>query len=87
MKFVPKNERTAWHKKAMDAAKGDDLGSLMELFIETKEMKRLAELVRGVADEGLEKVSHISTEPGAEKLKRLTRNSPHASGGPRGCAF
>lgn len=70
MKFVPRNERAAWHKKAMDAAEGDDLGSLMELFIETKEIKRLAELVRGVADVGLEKVSHTSTEPAAEKLEK-----------------
>jgi hypothetical protein len=41
-----------------------------EYAIETKEMKRLAELVRGAADEGLEKVSHISIEPAAEKLEK-----------------
>src|ERR1017187_10093206 len=70
MKFVPKTGRAAWHEKAMDAAKGDDLQSLIELFIETKEMKRLAELVRGATDEVLEKVSHYATEPAAKKLEK-----------------
>ena len=32
MKFVPKSERTAWHERAMDAAKGDDLHSLIGLL-------------------------------------------------------
>jgi hypothetical protein len=70
MKFVPKTGRAAWHEKAMDAAKGDDLQSLIELFIETKETKRLAELVRGATDEALEKVSHYATEPAAKKLEK-----------------
>src|ERR1035437_1200483 len=70
MKFVPKSERTAWHGKAMDAAKGDDLHSLIELFLETKEMKRLAELVRGATDEALEQTSHHTTEPAAKKLEK-----------------
>jgi len=70
MKFVPKTRRAAWHKKAMDAAKGDDLQSLIELFIDTKEMIRLADLVRGATDETLETVSHYATEPAAEKLEK-----------------
>lgn len=45
MKLVPKTGRTAWHEKAVDAAKGSDLRALIELFIETKEMERLAEKV------------------------------------------
>ena len=60
----------AWHEKAMDAAKGDDLRSHIELFIETKEMKRLAELVRGTTDQALEHLSHYATEPAAEKLEK-----------------
>jgi uncharacterized membrane protein YccC len=70
MKSVPKTGRAAWHEKAMDAAKDDDLQSLIELFIETKEMKRLAELVRGAKDEVLEKMSHYATEPAAKKLEK-----------------
>jgi hypothetical protein len=70
MKFVPNSERTAWHERAMDAAKGDDLHSLIGLFQETKEMKRLVELVRGATDEALEQTSHHTTEPAAKKLEK-----------------
>ena len=69
MKFVPKAERREWHEKALNAAKGADLHSMLELFIETKEMERLAELVRG-SDEALEKVSHYATEPAAKRLEK-----------------
>jgi uncharacterized Zn finger protein len=70
MKLVPKAERPAWHEKAMNAAKGDDLRSLIELFIETKETERVAELVRGVTDEALELTSHYATGPAAKKLEK-----------------
>ena len=70
MKIVPKTERKAWHEKAIDAAKGSDLHSLIELFIATKEMERLAELVRGATDEALEQASHYATEPAAKKLEK-----------------
>jgi len=73
MQFVPKTERAAWHEKALNAASGADLHSLLELFIETKETERLADLVRGSADETLENVSHYATEPAA---KRLEKNHP-----------
>jgi hypothetical protein len=70
MKFVPKAERHEWREKALNAAKGTDLHSLLELFIETKEMERLAELVRGSSDEALEEVSHYATEPAAKQLEK-----------------
>ena len=70
MKFVPKAERREWHEKALEVAKGADLHSLLELFIETKEMERLAELVRGSSDEALGKVSHYATEPAATRLEK-----------------
>jgi hypothetical protein len=70
MKLVPKTERAAWHKKAMEAAKGSDLHSLIPLFIETKEIERLAELVSGATDEALEQTSHYDTEPAAKKLEK-----------------
>jgi uncharacterized Zn finger protein len=73
MQFVPKAEHKAWHEKALNAASGGDLHSLLELFIETKETERLADLVRGSADETLENVSHYATEPAA---KRLEKNQP-----------
>jgi len=73
MKCVPKLERKEWHEKALDAAAGTDLGSLLELFTETKETERLAKLVCGSSHEALKNVSHYFTEPAA---KRLEKNCP-----------
>jgi len=70
MKFVPKAERAEWREKALDAAKGANLDSLLDLFVETKEMERLAELVRGSTDQALEDVSHYTTQPAAKKLEK-----------------
>jgi hypothetical protein len=70
MKFVPKAERADWHERALDAAKGADLDSLLELLVETREIERLAELVRGSTDSALERVSHYTTQPAAKKLEK-----------------
>jgi uncharacterized Zn finger protein len=70
MKYVPKPERLAWHEKAIEAAKGTDLQSLIELLLETKETERLAALVRQSRDAAIEEVSHYATEPAAKKLER-----------------
>jgi hypothetical protein len=68
-------ERKEWQEKALDAAAaGTDLGSLLELFTETKETERLAKLVRGSSHEALKNVSHYFTEPAA---KRLEKNNPN----------
>jgi len=76
MKFAPKAKRREWHEKALEAAKGADLHSLIELFVGTKETERLAELVRGVADQKLEQVSHHATEPAAKKLEKSLPDLP-----------
>ena len=70
MHLVPKAQRAAWHEKAMNAVQGADLHSMMELFLATREMERLADLVRGATDEQLESVSHYATEPAATKLEK-----------------
>jgi hypothetical protein len=70
MKYVPKAARAAWHAKAIDAAKGSDLHSLIELLLETKELEGLAELVRRSRNEALENVSHYATERAAKKLEK-----------------
>ncbi len=70
MKFVPKAKRAEWHEKALDASNGADLDSVLELFLETKEMERLAERVRGSTDRDLEQVSHYTTQPAAKKLEK-----------------
>ena len=70
MRYVPKAERAAWHKKAMDAAAGVDLNSLIGLWLETKEIDRLIERLRKARDEDLEGISHYATEPVAKKLAK-----------------
>ena len=85
MEFVPESELTAWHERAMDAAKGGDLHSLIGLFRETKEMKRLAELVRGVTESSIRRAT---TPPSRRRRswRRLSQASPPASGVPKECA-
>ena len=70
MKYVPTPQRVTWHTKALDAAKGADLESLVELFMEIKELERLADLVRRTRNAALEDVSHYTTEPAAKKLEK-----------------
>jgi len=70
MRYVPKANRARWHKKAMDAAARADLHSVIELWLETKEMDRLVERLCKARDEMLESISHYTTEPGAKKLAK-----------------
>ena len=70
MKGVPKAERAVWREKALDAAKGSDLPSVIALLVQTKETERLAELVGVTADVALENISHYATEPAAMKLEK-----------------
>jgi uncharacterized Zn finger protein len=70
MRFVPKTERALWHAKAMDAAERSDLGSLIELLLETKETERLICRLQEASDRALEGLSHYVTEPAAERLAK-----------------
>ncbi len=54
----------------MDAAAGADLHSLIELWLETKEIERLVEKLREARDEELEGISHYATEPVAKELAK-----------------
>ena len=70
MKYVPQPQRAAWHEKALEAATGADLHSLIELLLDIKELERLADLVHRTQDTALEGVSHYATEPAAKKLDK-----------------
>ena len=70
MRYVPKAERSAWHARAMDAAAGADLRSLIELWLDTKEIERLIERLRQACNEELEGISHYATEPVAKRLAK-----------------
>ena len=87
MRFVPKAERLAWHQRAIEAAMGaTDLSSLIELLLHTKEMDRLAELVRGSDHDALEAVSHHVAERAAKTLERSHVGRRHGCGVPKVCA-
>jgi hypothetical protein len=70
MRFVPKAGRAAWHAKAMDAAEHADLGSLIELWLETREIERLARRLGMATDAEIEELSHFRAEPAARRLAR-----------------
>ncbi len=70
MRFAPKTERRAWHAKAMDAAARADLGSLIELWLKTREIERLVERLRTATDAQIEGLSHYQTEPAAKRLAK-----------------
>ncbi len=70
MRFVPKAEHAAWHAKAMDTAERADLGSLIELWLETREIERLVRRLRAATDPELEELSHYRTEPAATRLAK-----------------
>jgi uncharacterized Zn finger protein len=70
MRFVPKAERAAWHAKAMDTADRADLGSLVELWLETREVERLVRRLRAATDVEIEHLSHHRAEPAATRLAK-----------------
>jgi len=70
MKYVPKAERAEWHEKALEKTKGADLRSVVDLLLKTKELERLADVVRQVKDGDLEDLSHYTTEPVAKKMEK-----------------
>jgi hypothetical protein len=69
MQFVPECERPAWHAQALDAARGADVHTLIDLLIAAGETSRLADLISGTADEALQAASHFATEPAAQGLE------------------
>ena len=70
MRYVPKKEHAVWHAKAMDAAAGGDLDSVIDLWLDTKEIDRLVERLRAASDAEIEGLSHYTTEPVARRLSK-----------------
>jgi hypothetical protein len=70
MRIVPADGREVWHAKAIEAAQGATLGTLLELLVETGETQRLAQAVGAATDDALERLSHYVTEPAAETLEK-----------------
>ena len=68
MEIVPEEARAAWHDKALATAEHGDLSSVIALYVDAREVDRLAARIDGAADEELEGMSHYTTEPAAEML-------------------
>jgi PIN domain nuclease of toxin-antitoxin system len=77
MMHVPRGERSQWHERANEAPKGgDDLATLLELLIATREVTQPADVVRERDHAALAKITHYVTEPAA---MRLTTRHPDAA--------
>jgi len=81
IRFVPKARRAGWHAKAMEGAGSADLGSLVGLLLETKEIDRLVERLRQAKDAELEGLSHYTTQPAAKRLATRKGVAPAKGGG------
>ena len=68
LRYAPKAEHEAWHRKAMDTAERGSLDSVIELWLSAKEIDRLADRLGSASDAELESLSHYITEPAAERL-------------------
>ncbi len=69
MRFVEEPDHTDWHARALDAAKGADIHTLIDLLIAAGEIGRLADLIAGTTDEALQGASHFATAPAAKALE------------------
>jgi uncharacterized Zn finger protein len=77
IKYVPRGQQSEWHAKVLKVAEAADLDDAIELYVETKEWERLAQLVREAKPAALEDLSHYTTEPAAKKLEKM---DPEAAG-------
>ncbi|MFN8179074.1 MAG: hypothetical protein U0167_14180 [bacterium] len=70
MRHVPKAERATWHTRAMDASAGAGLDTLIELWLETKEIDHLVDRLNRANDGELQALSHYTAQPAAEQLAK-----------------
>jgi uncharacterized Zn finger protein len=70
MRYVPKTQRGAWREKAMTASEKANLYSQIELWLAAKEIERLAKRLDSAGNAELERLSHYTTEPAAERLAK-----------------
>lgn len=70
MSHVPPGGRSQWRAKVLKVAGEACLRDAIDLYIETKEWGRLADLVRRTTPRALEDLSHYTTEPAANKLEK-----------------
>jgi uncharacterized Zn finger protein len=69
MRYVPRQDREEWHRKAMAAAKDAEVAQFIEICVETRELDLLADRVDVAAAGDLEGISHYVTEKAATALE------------------
>ncbi|MGD9162808.1 MAG: hypothetical protein PVG39_30660 [Desulfobacteraceae bacterium] len=70
LKRIPKQQRSGYHSRILEAISTAELGSAISLLLKLKEKDVLAERLRQVSDSRLQSLSHYTTEPVAKKLAR-----------------
>lgn len=70
MRYVPPHEKKVWHGKAMEVAQKGNLSSQIELWLELKDLDRLASRLGRATNDELEGLSHSKSEPAARKFER-----------------
>lgn len=69
-RFIPKGERSSWRDKAIAAAAHARLGDFIGLGVAAKARAPLAARIARARDAELEGISHYTTEPAAELLRK-----------------
>jgi len=57
-RYVPKTQREPWHRTATTAAESGDLAEVVELWISTEEIERLAARLDRASNAELKGLSH-----------------------------
>jgi|GEM_PF-313502 len=69
MQYVPATEKDQWHLRAMELTyKKGDLGDIIDLCVETNELKKLEEAILGAQSSTLEGVFYGRLQDAAQKL-------------------
>lgn len=70
LEFVPRRERARWHDKALAVLDKADLGSRIDLLVQTKERERLAVEIEKASRKEIVGLSHFTTQPAADYLEK-----------------
>lgn len=70
LKHIPKQQRSEYHKRVLEAISIAELGPAISLLLKLKEKEVLAERLRKISSSSLESLSHYTTAPAAKKLAK-----------------
>lgn len=70
-KYIPKEDKKLWHRKAVRAAQKESLDSgIIDFFVMTKELEILSERILCASDDELEKLGYYAVKDAVEKLSK-----------------